>query len=194
MEPSANPLHRLADVRGLARHWRDADGREHVVSDERLEAVLAALGEPAPDDALPALLTADPGGHVALPSEATRAEATGEDGRTVPLTVAGNRLTAPEAPGYYEVALGASRSEIFKQCLVEAGTVGLGGGALGLLLALLGLWAVRQQPVGYADLAHLDPAMFVTTFALAIVASVLAGLVPAWHACQVTPAVQLKSQ
>jgi putative ABC transport system permease protein len=91
-------------------------------------------------------------------------------------------------------ALGASRSAIFMQCLVEAGTVGLAGGALGLGLAMLGLWAVRQQPVSYADLAHLDPFMLVTTFALAIVASVLAGLVPAWHACQVTPAVQLKSQ
>ena len=44
------------------------------------------------------------------------------------------------------------------------------------------------------DLAHLDPMMLIATFALAIVASVLAGLVPAWHACQVTPAVQLKSQ
>ena len=91
-------------------------------------------------------------------------------------------------------ALGASRRAIFAQCLVEAGTVGLAGGLLGLGLAMLGLWAVRQQPVSYADLAHLDPVMLVTTFVLAIAASVLAGLVPAWHACQVTPAVQLKSQ
>ena len=91
-------------------------------------------------------------------------------------------------------ALGASRRAIFAQCLVEAGTVGLAGGLLGLGLAMLGLWAVRQQPVGYADLAHLDPLMLLATFALAIFASVLAGLVPAWHACQVTPAVQLKSQ
>jgi putative ABC transport system permease protein len=91
-------------------------------------------------------------------------------------------------------ALGASRRAIFAQCLVEAGTVGLAGGVLGLGLAMLGLWAVRQQPAAYADLAHLDPAMLVTTFVLAIVASLLAGIVPAWHACQVTPAVQLKSQ
>lgn len=91
-------------------------------------------------------------------------------------------------------ALGASRRAIFAQCLVEAGTVGLAGGVLGLGLAMLGLWAVRQQPVAYADLAHLDPFMLLVTFALAILASVLAGIVPAWHACQVTPAVQLKSQ
>ena len=91
-------------------------------------------------------------------------------------------------------ALGASRSEIFKQCLVEAGTIGLAGGILGLGLALLGLWGVRQQPSSYAQLAHLDLGMLLTTFALAIVASLFAGLLPAWRAMQVTPALQLKSQ
>lgn len=91
-------------------------------------------------------------------------------------------------------ALGASRRSIFAQCLIEAGTVGLVGGILGLGLAALGLWAVRQQPASYADLAQLDPVMLLTTFVLAVAASVLAGLVPAWHACQVTPAIQLKSQ
>jgi putative ABC transport system permease protein len=91
-------------------------------------------------------------------------------------------------------ALGASRRAIFAQCLVEAGTVGLAGGLLGLGLAMLGLWAVRQQPASYAELAHLDPAMLLTTFLLAIVASLLAGLLPAWRACEVPPAIQLKSQ
>jgi putative ABC transport system permease protein len=91
-------------------------------------------------------------------------------------------------------ALGASRAEIFKQCLVEAGTIGLAGGVLGLGLALLGLWAVRQQPASYAELAHLDVGMLVTTFVLAIVASLFAGILPAWRAMQVTPALQLKSQ
>jgi putative ABC transport system permease protein len=36
--------------------------------------------------------------------------------------------------------------------------------------------------------------MLLVTFALAIVASLLAGLLPAWRAMQVTPAVQLKTQ
>ncbi|MBC7990232.1 MAG: ABC transporter permease [Luteimonas sp.] len=91
-------------------------------------------------------------------------------------------------------ALGASRRAIFAQCLVEAGAVGLAGGILGLGLAWLGLWAVRQQPASYAELAHLDPVMLMMTFVLAIVASLLAGLLPAWSACQVAPAIQLKSQ
>ncbi|MFK3649495.1 ABC transporter permease [Lysobacter enzymogenes] len=91
-------------------------------------------------------------------------------------------------------ALGAPKRAIFAQCLVEAGSIGLAGGLLGLLLAQFGLWAVRQQSVGYAALARLDPAMLATTFVLAVAASVLAGLLPAWRACQVTPAIQLKSQ
>jgi predicted lysophospholipase L1 biosynthesis ABC-type transport system permease subunit len=91
-------------------------------------------------------------------------------------------------------ALGASRRAIFMQCLIEAGTVGLAGGIAGLGLSWLGLWAVRQQPASYAELAHLDPWMLLITFALAIIASVLAGLIPAWQAMQVTPAMQLKSQ
>ncbi|MGN0861924.1 MAG: ABC transporter permease, partial [Stenotrophomonas koreensis] len=90
-------------------------------------------------------------------------------------------------------ALGASRAEIFKQCLVEAGTVGLAGGVVGLGLALLGLWAVRQRPTDYAALAQLDLGMLLLTFVLAIGASLLAGVLPAWRAMRITPAIQLKS-
>ncbi|MBS0194120.1 MAG: ABC transporter permease [Proteobacteria bacterium] len=91
-------------------------------------------------------------------------------------------------------ALGASKRAIFAQCLVEAGAIGLAGGVLGLALAELGLWAVRQQPADYASLAKLDPLMLLTTFALAIAASLLAGILPAWRAMQIVPAMQLKSQ
>mgnify|MGYP006195901735 CR=1 FL=1 len=91
-------------------------------------------------------------------------------------------------------ALGASRRAIFAQCLVEAGTVGLAGGVLGLGLAQLGLWAIRQQPTGFSDILRLDATMLLATFALAILASLLAGVLPAWHACRVAPAIQLKSQ
>ena len=91
-------------------------------------------------------------------------------------------------------ALGAPRAAIYTQFLTEAGTIGLAGGILGLGLALLGLWGVRQQPSSYAQLAHLDLSMLVTTFVIALVASLFAGVLPAWRAMQVTPALQLKSQ
>jgi putative ABC transport system permease protein len=91
-------------------------------------------------------------------------------------------------------ALGASKREVFVQLLVESGVIGLAGGIAGLLLAFIGLWLVRLQPSNYASLAHLDMSMLLTTFLLAIGSTLLAGLLPAWRACQITPALQLKSQ
>ncbi|TBR40231.1 MULTISPECIES: ABC transporter permease [Dyella] len=91
-------------------------------------------------------------------------------------------------------ALGASKGEVFKQLLIEACIIGMAGGICGLGLAFLGLWLVRQQPADYASLAHLDLSMLAITFVLALVSSLLAGLLPAWRACQITPALQLKSQ
>lgn len=90
-------------------------------------------------------------------------------------------------------AIGAAQREVFAQFLVEAGAVGIAGAVLGLGLALLGLWAVRQQPGDYAGLAHLDPVMLLATVALALATSLIAGVLPAWRACQVAPALQLKS-
>jgi putative ABC transport system permease protein len=90
-------------------------------------------------------------------------------------------------------ALGATHRAIFAQCLVEAGLIGLLGGFGGWLLTLLGLWLVRRQPVAYADLVHLDGGMFLLTFALAIAASLLAGVLPALRASRVAPGLQLKA-
>jgi putative ABC transport system permease protein len=90
-------------------------------------------------------------------------------------------------------ALGASRRALFAQLLTESGMIGIAGGAGGLLLALLGLWLVRHRSSDYASMAHLDPAMLLATFALALAASLIAGLLPAWRACNVPPALQLKS-
>ncbi|RUL69467.1 ABC transporter permease [Dyella choica] len=89
-------------------------------------------------------------------------------------------------------ALGASRRALFVQLLVESGVIGLAGGVGGLLLAYLGLWLVRRQPADYASLAQLDGAMLLLTFVLAVGASLLAGVLPAWRACHVSPGLQLK--
>lgn len=91
-------------------------------------------------------------------------------------------------------ALGATRGAIFGQFVVEAGLIGLAGGLLGLALAWGGLWLVRQSPAEYAALAQMDWAMLGLTLALSLGASLLAGLLPAWRAASVTPALQLKAQ
>ncbi|AUX69186.1 4-alpha-glucanotransferase [Porphyrobacter sp. HT-58-2] len=113
-------LHALAQACGLAREWRNVEGRQQVVSDAALAAVLAALGHDvagerqiaralADVDAertrLPAMLVADAGGLIDLPFTPIRAEATGEDAVTRPLVLDGHRLIAPQAPGYYDLAL-----------------------------------------------------------------------------------------
>ena len=91
-------------------------------------------------------------------------------------------------------ALGASRGAIFTQFLIEAGAIGLIGGFAGLILAQFGVWIVRQQADSYASEVHLGASMLLTTFLLAISVSVIAGLLPAWRAMQVSPSLQLKMQ
>ncbi|MCX2863906.1 ABC transporter permease [Paucibacter sp. PLA-PC-4] len=91
-------------------------------------------------------------------------------------------------------ALGASKRAIFWQFLVEAGVLGLAGGLLGLALTWAGLAAIRLNPTPYAQLAQLDWAMLSATLAVALAAALAAGLLPAWRACQITPAIQLKAQ
>jgi putative ABC transport system permease protein len=91
-------------------------------------------------------------------------------------------------------ALGAQRRDIFLQLGIESSVIGLAGGTLGVAVAWLGLWSVRQRPDGYAELAQMDAVMLLGTFVMAVVASVLAGLLPAWRACHIAPALQLKTQ
>lgn len=91
-------------------------------------------------------------------------------------------------------AMGASMRSIFHQLLIEALLVGLSGGVVGVLLAQFGLWLVRQQPVAYAGLAHLNASMLSTTFVLALCTTLLAALFPAWRACRLPPARALKIQ
>ena len=90
-------------------------------------------------------------------------------------------------------ALGATRRAIFAQFMVEAGIIGLAGGVLGLCFAELGLFGIRHQPAEYASLAHLDLGMFLFTFVVALLASLIAGLLPAWRASVLAPAPQLKA-
>jgi putative ABC transport system permease protein len=91
-------------------------------------------------------------------------------------------------------ALGASRSEIFRQYLTEAAVVGLVGGVLGLALSFGGLWLISRQSEAMEAVAKMDWVMLATTLGLSLLASLVAGLLPTWRACQVAPALQLKSQ
>ena len=92
-------------------------------------------------------------------------------------------------------ALGASRSSLFIQHMIEAGLIGFGGGIGGLGLAWLGLSGIEMLFGEFAEnLVGLDWVMVLTAIGLAIVSALLAGLYPTWRACRIAPASQLKAQ
>ena len=91
-------------------------------------------------------------------------------------------------------ALGASRGDIFRQYLTEAAVIGLVGAGVGVGLTLAALAFIRNFNQGIAQLTHLDGPMLAVAVALSVAAAIVAGLLPTWRACQVVPAMQLKSQ
>ncbi|MFT3965250.1 MAG: 4-alpha-glucanotransferase [Sphingobium sp.] len=114
----------LAEAAGLAPAWHDATGREQRVPEDRLAAILGALGHAAETEAdrrrsrdrlaeeaeaPPLFLSGDAGRPVALPpslASAARAELAGEDDVPRALDVAGGMLGPVERPGYYRLRLG----------------------------------------------------------------------------------------
>ena len=99
-------------------------------------------------------------------------------------------------------ALGASRRQIFHQHLVEVGVLASFGAVLGLILSAVGLGLVHAlyasarfgEAGGFQELTHFDTASVIWAIILAIVATLVAGLYPAWRIGRMSPAVYLKSQ
>jgi putative ABC transport system permease protein len=91
-------------------------------------------------------------------------------------------------------ALGAGQGAIFRQFLTETAVVGLAGGLLGLALAFASLWLIGEQSRDLSAVAKMDWTMLAATFVIAVTAAIVAGLLPTWRACKVSPALQLKSQ
>jgi putative ABC transport system permease protein len=92
-------------------------------------------------------------------------------------------------------ALGANRSAIFGQCLIEAGVIGFAGGLLGLALTALGLAGLRSLLSEQVSLlTHFGLTDISIAVLLSVIATTLAGLYPTWRAARVQPAWQLKAQ
>jgi putative ABC transport system permease protein len=99
-------------------------------------------------------------------------------------------------------ALGASRRQVFQQHLVEVGVLASAGAVLGLILSAIGLALVHAlyasvrfgEGGGMQELTHFDTTSVVWAVILAVAATLVAGLYPAWRIGRLPPAVYLKSQ
>ncbi|MEH6517060.1 MAG: ABC transporter permease [Halioglobus sp.] len=91
-------------------------------------------------------------------------------------------------------AVGGSRKMIFRQHLVEISLIGLLGGLVGLLLAMLGLVAIRSLYQNFELLTHLNIELALLAVLLAMASTVLAGIYPAWRICRLPIALHLKAQ
>jgi len=91
-------------------------------------------------------------------------------------------------------ALGATRPAIYAQILTEGAVIGAAGGITSFPLTWLGLlWVRSRAPRGWELLTSVDVGLFVLALAVAVIATLLASLYPAWRSAQVQPAWQLKS-
>ncbi len=94
-------------------------------------------------------------------------------------------------------ALGASKSALFKQYIVEAGMIGVAGGIAGIGMTWLGLRGIENVFADYDFIEYLvrmDWSMIGLAVALAIVSALAAALYPTWRACKVSPATTLRIQ
>jgi putative ABC transport system permease protein len=93
-------------------------------------------------------------------------------------------------------ALGASRTAVFSQYIVEAGMIGVAGGVLGVGMTWLGLQGIRGlygELDFIARLVAMDWPIIFLAIGLAIVSALAAALYPTWRACRIHPASQLKA-
>lgn len=94
-------------------------------------------------------------------------------------------------------ALGASRSALFQQYIVEAGLIGVAGGLAGIAMTWLGLRGIENVFSDYDFIAYLvtmDWQMVGLAVLLSIASALGAALYPTWRACSVSPATTLRIQ
>ncbi|MAD14743.1 MAG: ABC transporter substrate-binding protein [Alteromonadaceae bacterium] len=89
-------------------------------------------------------------------------------------------------------ALGANFGQIIMQYSLEIVLIGFCGGILGIFLAVVGLHGVAALYAGYGHLVDLNITIAIGVIALAVLGTIVAGLVPVYTACRPVPAMQIK--
>jgi predicted permease len=93
------------------------------------------------------------------------------------------------------VALGAGGQRLSRQLLTETVVLAGLGGALGVAFAAIGVWLVRATaPAALPRVAEarLDPWVLGFAVAIAVIAALIAGLLPAMQATSITPQTELR--
>ncbi len=90
-----------------------------------------------------------------------------------------------------QTAVGFTAREIWLSANAEAGVMGLIAGLLsipiGLLLTWMLIWVVNQRSFGWTMQMLIDGSILVEAVVLAVVAAILAGIVPAWRLAKQAP-------
>jgi len=94
------------------------------------------------------------------------------------------RATARRRELAVRAALGAGRSRLMRQLIVESALVGISGGAAGFVLAALLLRllpSILPADVPRLDSVTVDARVLALVAALSLVTSIVCGILPAWH-------------
>ena len=95
-------------------------------------------------------------------------------------------------------AIGLGPREVFVLVQGETGLLGLIAGLLsiplGLGMALLLILVINRRSFGWSMSVHIDPVLCLEALGLALLAALLAGLLPAWRMARQAPAAALRSE
>jgi len=94
------------------------------------------------------------------------------------------------------LALGASRSRIVRQFLVESLLIALGGCGAGMLLGILItrlMISIAPPSIPRLDSIQIDWRVFLVSTIVAVTTGLVFGIIPAWQASRARPAESLKS-
>lgn len=89
-------------------------------------------------------------------------------------------------------ALGASRRDIVRQFLVEAGLLSLASGMFGVIFAAFGIKLTQQLPTYYMQFVEFSLSVLILVLVMSLLVSIAASLFPAWRASLIEPAIQIK--
>ena len=90
-------------------------------------------------------------------------------------------------------ALGAPRLAIFQQHIIEVSCLGILGGLVGLIISQVVLGVIRARFSLAEELFALDGYLLLVAIIIATLAGVIAGVIPAWRACNAPPAEYLNT-